>query len=115
MYSHPLASHVHDHHYDLVGPDGVILPRLWEESIRPNWSVSMHIWPLEGFPLPQFGPPRIVPSPSAHGKLSPPSAQSGSPADPPASIQASKKAPSKPSKRKKQHETVIEFIVKMLS
>jgi hypothetical protein len=74
MYSHPLASHVHGHHYDLVGPDGVILPQLWEESIKPNWSVSMHMWPLDGFSLPQFGPPRIVPSPSAHDKLSPPSA-----------------------------------------
>ena len=36
-----------DGHYDLVGPNGeIILPLHWEELVRPDWAVSMHMWPI---------------------------------------------------------------------
>lgn len=35
-------------HYDLVGPNGeIILPQVWESVIEPDWSISMHMWPME--------------------------------------------------------------------
>jgi hypothetical protein len=43
----PLGPHVAEGHYDLVGPQGeIILPRCWEETIQPGWSITMHMWPL---------------------------------------------------------------------
>lgn len=34
-------------HYDLVQPNGVIiLPQLWEDFVRPNWSIRMEMWPF---------------------------------------------------------------------
>jgi hypothetical protein len=33
--------------YDLMGPDGsIILPQLWDTMIRPDWEVTMHMWPI---------------------------------------------------------------------
>jgi hypothetical protein len=43
-----LGQHVHQGHYDLVDPDGsIILPQLWESTIRPGLEISMHMWPIE--------------------------------------------------------------------
>jgi hypothetical protein len=52
-----LGPHVAEGHYDLIGPNGeIILPRVWETTIEPDWSVSMHMWPMPEPPKPgQFG------------------------------------------------------------
>jgi hypothetical protein len=42
-----LGEHVHQGHYDLMGPDGeIILPQVWETMIQPDWEISMHMWPM---------------------------------------------------------------------
>ena len=42
-----LGEHVHQGHYDLMGPDGeIILPQVWDTMIQPDWEVSMHMWPM---------------------------------------------------------------------
>jgi chemotaxis protein histidine kinase CheA len=42
-----LGDHVHQGHYDLMGPDGeIILPQVWETMIQPDWEISMHMWPM---------------------------------------------------------------------
>jgi hypothetical protein len=54
-----IGPHVLDGHYDLIGPNGeIILPQVWETMIEPDWSISMHMWPMPEKPphgLP--GPP----------------------------------------------------------
>ncbi|GAB1313552.1 hypothetical protein MFIFM68171_03762 [Madurella fahalii] len=43
-----LGPHVMEGHYDLIGPNGeVILPSVWENVIEPDWSITMHMWPME--------------------------------------------------------------------
>lgn len=33
--------------YDLIGPDGgIILPQVWETYIKPDMSITMHMWPI---------------------------------------------------------------------
>jgi Ubiquitin-like domain len=52
-----LGPHVAEGHYDLVGPNGeIVLPRVWESTIQPDWSVSMHMWPMPEPPKPGFPP-----------------------------------------------------------
>jgi hypothetical protein len=42
-----IGLHVAEGHYDLVGPNGdIILPEAWESIIEPDWSVTMHMWPI---------------------------------------------------------------------
>src|SRR6195952_5608478 len=42
-----IGSHVHEGHYDLIGPDGeIILPQVWETMVKPDWSITMHMWPI---------------------------------------------------------------------
>jgi hypothetical protein len=42
-----IGQHVQEGHYDLMGPDGtIILPQVWESMIRPDWEVTMHMWPI---------------------------------------------------------------------
>jgi len=42
-----LGPHVAEGHYDLIGPNGeIILPRVWETTIEPDWAISMHMWPM---------------------------------------------------------------------
>ena len=42
-----LGEHVHQGHYDLMGPDGeIILPQVWDTMIEPDWEISMHMWPM---------------------------------------------------------------------
>ncbi|KAI0867166.1 hypothetical protein F4860DRAFT_20299 [Xylaria cubensis] len=51
-------------HYDLIGPDGmIILPSTWEEIIQPGWNISMHMWPMAPPDLPTI--PLIGLSPPA--------------------------------------------------
>jgi hypothetical protein len=50
-----IGPHVANGHYDLVGPNGeIILPQVWETMIEPDWSITMHMWPM---PEPPKGPP----------------------------------------------------------
>jgi hypothetical protein len=42
-----IGPHVMEGHYDLIGPNGeIILPQVWDTVIEPDWSISMHMWPL---------------------------------------------------------------------
>ncbi|KAK0275629.1 hypothetical protein LTR35_010899 [Friedmanniomyces endolithicus] len=42
-----IGEHVHQGHYDLTGPDGeIILPQVWDTMIKPDWEISMHMWPM---------------------------------------------------------------------
>jgi hypothetical protein len=65
-----IGPHVHQGHYDLVGPDGeIILPQVWETMIQPDWAITMHMWPMpepkeEAPPPPP--PPHPIPMDAAH-------------------------------------------------
>ncbi len=44
---------VQEGHYDLIAPDGeIILPTVWEKVVQPDWSITMHMWPMERMPRP---------------------------------------------------------------
>jgi hypothetical protein len=46
-----IGAHVQEGHYDLMGPDGeIILPQVWDTMIKPDWAVSMHMWPFAETP-----------------------------------------------------------------
>jgi hypothetical protein len=46
-----IGEHVQQGHYDLLGPEGeIILPQVWEIMIKPDWQVTMHMWPLPETP-----------------------------------------------------------------
>jgi hypothetical protein len=46
-----IGQHVQEGHYDLMGPDGgIILPQVWDAMIKPDWEVSMHMWPIPETP-----------------------------------------------------------------
>jgi hypothetical protein len=54
-----IGPHVHEGHYDLVGPDGeIILPQVWETMIQPDWAITMHMWPMPEPPPPPPEPPK---------------------------------------------------------
>jgi len=37
----------------LIAPDGeIILPTVWEKVVQPDWSITMHMWPMERMPRP---------------------------------------------------------------
>ncbi|KAF4624882.1 hypothetical protein G7Y89_g13287 [Cudoniella acicularis] len=47
MHVEVIGPHVADGHYDLIGPNGeIILPQVWETMIEPDWSITMHMWPM---------------------------------------------------------------------
>lgn len=42
-----IGEHVQAGHYDLMGPDKeIILPQVWDTVIKPDWEISMHMWPM---------------------------------------------------------------------
>ncbi|KAL2866796.1 uncharacterized protein BJX67DRAFT_129059 [Aspergillus lucknowensis] len=42
-----IGPHVAEGHYDLIGPNGdIILPQVWETVLEPDWSITMHMWPI---------------------------------------------------------------------
>lgn len=46
-----IGGHVQEGHYDLMGPEGeIILPQVWDTMIKPDWEVSMHMWPIPETP-----------------------------------------------------------------
>ena len=57
-----IGPHVHNGHYDLMGPDsGIIVPSAWETTIEPDMKITMHMWPL---PEPKE---EIIPPPPPDG------------------------------------------------
>ena len=47
MHVEGLAQHVYDGHYDLSGPTGdIILRDCWESTVEPDWTITMHMWPV---------------------------------------------------------------------
>lgn len=69
-----IGPHVQEGHYDLIGPNGeIILPSVWERVVEPDWSITMHMWPMDKAPLrhhPQMPPggmpPGGMPRPGGH-------------------------------------------------
>lgn len=55
-----LGPRVRDGQYDLMGPDGeIILPTVWETTVKPDWSITMTMWPM---PEPKkVEPPKMAP------------------------------------------------------
>ncbi|CAK3846816.1 Hypothetical predicted protein [Lecanosticta acicola] len=48
MHIDGIGDHVHQGHYDLLGPDGeIILPQVWDTMIQPDTEISMHMWPMD--------------------------------------------------------------------
>ena len=42
-----IGPHVVEGHYDLIGPNNeIILPGVWETVIEPDWTITMHMWPV---------------------------------------------------------------------
>jgi hypothetical protein len=42
-----IGPHVAEGHYDLIGPNNeIILPAVWETVIEPDWTITMHMWPM---------------------------------------------------------------------
>lgn len=64
-----IGPHVADGHYDLVGPNGdIILPQVWDTVIEPDWTITMHMWPVPEKPKtpePQPFPPTEAEAPVA--------------------------------------------------
>ncbi|KAJ4301068.1 hypothetical protein N0V90_003158 [Kalmusia sp. IMI 367209] len=59
-----IGPHVHEGHYDLVGPDGeIILPQVWETMVQPDWAITMHMWPMPEPPPPPPKPEDLPPPP----------------------------------------------------
>ncbi|CEO59698.1 Putative Kinetoplast-associated protein kap [Penicillium brasilianum] len=57
-----IGPHVAKGHYDLVGPNGeIILPQVWDSVIEPDWTVTMHMWPIPEAPKePDILPPDTI-------------------------------------------------------
>ena len=52
-----IGPHVAEGHYDLVGPNGeIILPQVWETMVEPDWTITMHMWPMPEPPTPDPSP-----------------------------------------------------------
>jgi len=64
LHVEPIGHRVHEGHYDLVGPDGeIILPQVWETVVKPDWQITMHMWPMperRDFPPPPPPPPQVI-------------------------------------------------------
>lgn len=53
-----IGPHVAEGHYDLVGPSGdIILPQVWETVVEPDWTITMHMWPIPEKPKEPDPPP----------------------------------------------------------
>ncbi|KAK3986141.1 hypothetical protein QBC44DRAFT_333870 [Cladorrhinum sp. PSN332] len=52
-----IGPHVEAGHFDLINEAGVIiLPRCWTASVNPGSKITMHMWPMDKYPIP--GVPR---------------------------------------------------------
>lgn len=71
LHVEPFGHHVQKGHFDLEGPDGeIILPRVWESTVKPDWNITMTMWPMaeekkekKEEPAPPAPPP--IPTPVA--------------------------------------------------
>lgn len=68
-----IGPHVAECHYDLLGSSGeIILPQIWETVIKPDWTVTMHMWPMQSstqdLEPPVSDPVLSAPSPSPRAK-----------------------------------------------
>lgn len=67
-----IGQHVQEGHYDLVGPDGeIILPRVWESVVKPDWSITMHMWPMAEEKKKEEPPPPAPPAPPPIAAMAP--------------------------------------------
>src|ERR1700761_7230641 len=72
-----IGPHVAEGHYDLVGPSGdIILPQVWETVVEPDWTITMHMWPIPEKPKEPDPPP-------AEGSPAPPPEEPKKKADAP--------------------------------
>lgn len=61
-----IGPHVAEGHYDLVGPNGdIILPQVWETVVEPDWTITMHMWPIPEKPKDPDPSPATDPPPPA--------------------------------------------------
>jgi len=73
-----IGPHVHEGHYDLLGPNGeIILPSVWEKVVEPDWAITMHMWPMDKNPLRHHPPgpggmPMGARDPRMAGRMGPP-------------------------------------------
>ena len=94
-----IGPHVAEGHYDLVGPNGeIILPQVWETMIEPDWTITMHMWPMPEPPaeeplpdIPPEGVDEIIvvpdPPPVGEGEATPMPPYDDEPlGDPPATV-----------------------------
>lgn len=57
----PIGQMVVDGNYDLIGPSGeIILPQIWETVLEPDWTVTMHMWPIKEVPTEKPPPPGMT-------------------------------------------------------
>lgn len=85
-----IGPHVADGHYDLVGPNGdIILPQVWDTVVEPDWTITMHMWPIPEKPKTPEPPPAPEAPPEA---AEPPPA----PEEPPAAPEEPPPAPEAP-------------------
>ncbi|KAL8798044.1 MAG: hypothetical protein Q9200_007830, partial [Gallowayella weberi] len=78
-----IGPHVAEGHYDLVGPNGeIILPQVWETVIEPDWTISMHMWPIPE-PPPPPPPPEAPPAGAEAAVVEVPPKEEAPPAPPP--------------------------------
>ena len=67
-----IGPHVAEGHYDLVGPNGdIILPQVWETVVEPDWTITMHMWPIPEKPK-SPEPQPSAPAPEAADVAPPP-------------------------------------------
>jgi hypothetical protein len=60
-----IGPHVAEGHYDLVGPNGdIILPQVWETVVEPDWTITMHMWPIPEKPKEPDPPAADSPAPA---------------------------------------------------
>ena len=79
-----IGPHVAEGHYDLVGPNGeIILPQVWETMVEPEWTITMHMWPMPEPPKPTEPPVIDVPPPPPPGTKSGKSSKSSASVLPP--------------------------------
>ncbi|KAL8777104.1 MAG: hypothetical protein Q9213_008003, partial [Squamulea squamosa] len=95
-----IGPHVAEGHYDLVGPNGeIILPQVWETVIEPDWTITMHMWPIPEPPPPPDPPPDaivdpvVIDVPSKDGQVPPPPPPPPPPGGPKTAKKVSKPSP----------------------
>lgn len=72
-----IGPHVAEGHYDLVGPNGeIILPQVWETMVEPDWTITMHMWPM---PEPPKPPDPAATAPAAAAPAAAAAAADGTP------------------------------------